>query len=137
LEKIFNTISLFFGLIGGILCALLGGNDAMLRIMIFLVIADYATGLIKSAIDMKLSSKVGFKGICKKVMLFIVIATAYQLQMLLGGTIPLREITIMFFVSNEGLSILENCGEFIPMPDKLKDAFIQIRDKGKDENENK
>ena len=78
----------------------------------------------------QLSSKVGFKGIIKKIIIFIVISTAYVIQCLLGEEIPLREITILFFIANEGISLIENASEFVPIPKKLKDVLIQIRKEG-------
>ena len=61
------------------------------------------------------------------IIIFIVIATAYIIQCLLGEEIPLREITILFFIANEGISLIENASEFVPIPEKLKDVLIQIR----------
>ena len=74
-----------------------------------------------------MSSEVGFKGIIKKIIIFIVIVTAYVIQCLLGDEIPLREITILFFIANEGISLIENASEFVPIPEKLKDVLIQLR----------
>lgn len=72
---------------------------------------------------------IGFKGIVKKIMVFVVIAVAYNVQRMTGDTIPLREIVIVFFICNEALSILENAAEFINIPQQLKDVLLQLRDK--------
>ena len=72
---------------------------------------------------------IGFKGIVKKIMVFVVIAVAYNVQRMTGDTIPLREIVIVFFICNEALSVLENAAEFINIPQQLKDVLLQLRDK--------
>lgn len=129
MEKIFNSISIFIGLFGGFLCNLLGGGDMLLKTIVIMVILDYATGIIKAIYEKKLSSEIGFRGILKKIMIFIVIATAWTVQNLLGGAIALREIVIMFFIANESLSLLENAAVLIPIPEKLKETLLQLRDK--------
>ncbi|WOO34962.1 phage holin family protein [Anaerocolumna sp. AGMB13020] len=135
MEKLFNTISMIFGVIGGFICKWLGGSDLLLKTIIVLVILDYTTGVIKGIYEKNLSSEIGFKGILKKIMIFIVIATAWTIQKLLGEAIALREIVIMFFVVNEALSLLENAAVLIPIPDKLKETLLQIRDKEDTEND--
>lgn len=129
MEKIFNAFSIITGLTGGFLCNLLGGGDMLLKTIVIMVILDYATGIIKAIYNKKLSSEIGFKGILKKIMIFIVIATAWTVQKLLGEAIALREIVIIFFIVNEALSLLENAAVLIPVPDKLKETLLQLRDK--------
>lgn len=128
MEKYFNAISVGFGLIGGIMCKFLGGWDMLLKAIVILVVLDYVTGLLKAVYNKSLSSEIGFKGLIRKIIIFVVIATAYVIQGIVGDAIPLREITILFFIANESLSLLENAGEFVPIPDKLKDTLIQLRD---------
>lgn len=128
MEKYFNEISVGFGLIGGFICKFLGGWDMLLKAIVILVVLDYVTGLLKAIYNKSLSSEIGFKGLIRKIIIFIVIATAYVIQGIVGDAIPLREITILFFIANESLSLLENAGEFVPIPDKLKDTLIQLRD---------
>lgn len=130
MNKYFNDISIVFGLVGGFVCNFLGSWDLLLKSIIILMVLDYVTGLLKSIYNKKLSSEVGFKGIIKKIIIFIVISTAYVIQCLLGEEIPLREITILFFIANEGISLIENASEFVPIPEKLKDVLIQIRKEG-------
>lgn len=81
----------------------------------------------------------GFRGILKKIVMFIIIATSYHIQTLLSNNIPVREVVIMFYIANEGLSLLENAAVFVPIPEKLKDILLQLRDKtiNKEENESK
>lgn len=130
IEKLFNGVSIVVGLAGGFLCQWLGGYDVILKALIALVILDYVTGVLKAIYTKTLSSAVGFKGLIRKIVIFIVIATAVIIQMIVGDAIPLREITIIFFLCNEGISLLENASEFVPIPEKLKDTLIQLREKG-------
>lgn len=127
MDKYLNGASIIFGVVGGVLANLLGGMDTILHALMFLVIFDYITGLVKAWKLKEISSRVGFHGLVKKVLIFAVVAVAVEVEKVLGGTIPLREIVIMFYLSNEGISFLENVAEFIPMPSKLKEAFQQIR----------
>ena len=129
LEKIFNWFSVVGGVVGGFLCNYLGGWDVILKALLALVILDYVTGVLKAISTKTLSSAVGFKGLIRKIIIFIVVATAVIVQSVIGNSIPLREIVIIFFVCNEGISLLENASEFIPIPDKLKDTLIQLREK--------
>ena len=128
MEKYFNEISLGFGLIGGFICKFLGGWDMLLKAIVILVVLDYVTGLLKAIYNKSLSSEIGFKGLIRKIIIFIVIATAYVIQGIVGDSIPLREITILFFIANEGISLLENASEFVPIPKKLKNTLIQLRE---------
>ena len=77
----------------------------------------------------QLSSEVGYKGLLKKILMFIIIAVAFEIQKFLNHAVALREIVITFYVCNEGISLLENAAEFIPIPEKLKEVLIQLRDK--------
>ena len=131
--KIFNEISLVFAGLGSILLGFLGGMDNLLHALLFMIVLDFLTGLIKSVVNKKLSSKIGSKGIAKKVMVLLVIAVAVEVEILIGQAIPLREVVILFYLSNEGISLLENVSEFLPIPEKLKDYFLQLRDNEKDE----
>lgn len=131
--KLFNTASIMFGLVGGFICQALGGWDVILKALVALVILDYVTGVLKALSTKTLSSAVGFKGLIKKTVIFIVVATAVIVQSVIGEAVPLREITIIFFLCNEGISLLENAAEFVPIPEKLKDALIQLREKSDSE----
>ena len=127
--KFFNQLSIVGGIVGGFFCKLLGGWDAILSALVALVILDYITGVLKAIVTKTLSSSVGFKGLIKKVVIFIVVATAVVIQSVVGDAVPLREIVIVFFLCNEGISLLENASEFVPIPEKLKETLIQLRDK--------
>ena len=100
----------------------------LLGVIFTLVILDYLTGVLKAIYNSRLSSEVGRKGIIRKVFIFIVIATAYEIQRVIGNTIALREMVIMFFIANEAISLLENISEYIPIPEQLKNVLIQLKD---------
>lgn len=127
--KMFNLISIIGGVVGGFIVSLFGGWDAMLYTILLFAVLDYFTGLLKAYYKKQLSSEIGFKGIIKKIMVFVVVAVAYNVQRMTGNAIPLREIVIVFFICNEALSILENAAEFINIPQQLKDVLLQLRDK--------
>ena len=127
-EKLFNWASVAGAVIGGYMCQFLGGWDVILKALVALVILDYITGVLKGFATKTLSSQIGFNGLVRKIMMLIVIATAVIIQTVIGDSIPLREIVIMFFICNEGISLLENASEFVDIPEPLKEALIQIRD---------
>lgn len=128
MAKLFNEISMIFGVVGGFILYLLGGWDVPLRVIVTLAILDYITGIAKGIYTKQLSSEIGFNGLLKKIVMFIVIALAYAIQILMDGAIPLREVVIMFYISNEALSLIENAAVFVPIPDKLKAVLLQLRD---------
>ena len=129
MEKIFNWISIIGGTIGGFIVSLLGGWDKLIMALLLLMVLDYATGLIKAFYNKELSSHIGFKGLAKKVLILVIVAVSVVAEDMLG--IPaVREMVIMFFAVNEALSILENAGAMgLPLPEKLKQALLQLRDK--------
>ena len=135
IEKLFNEFSIIVSVFGGFLCSFLGGWDVILKALVVIIVLDYITGVFKAICTKTLSSEVGFKGLIRKIVIFIVVALAVIIQEVVGGHIPLREITIMFFVCNEAISLLENASEFIPIPKKLKDTLIQLREKEEERNE--
>lgn len=130
IEKLFNNVSVFGGVIGGLLVSFLGGYDYILKALLALVILDYVTGIMKAIKTKTLSSEVGFVGIMRKIVIFIVVGSAVIFQGAIGDKVPLREMTIVFYIVNEGISLLENASEFVPLPEKLKETLIQIRNKG-------
>ena len=134
MDKLFNIISVFFGIAGGILAGVLGKWDTILCALAALMVLDYITGVIKAVYTKRMSSEVGFKGILKKITVLTVVALANVVQVLTGGHAAIREIVIMFYIANEGISILENAAEILPnMPDGLRDILLQIRDNGSNE----
>ncbi|HBI6976356.1 TPA: phage holin family protein [Clostridium perfringens] len=109
---------------------MLGAWDTPLRILILLMILDYISGVLKGYINKELSSDIGFKGIARKAMIFFILILAVMLDRLLNtGTWIFRTITCYFYIANEGISLLENGVVLgVPVPDKLKDALIQLRE---------
>lgn len=129
MEKLFNNISMITGIFGGAIAYIFGGWDILMKTIVFLAIADYITGWIKAIYLKQLSSEIAFKGILRKIMMFIVSAVGYRIQLLVGNAIPLREVIITFYICNEALSLLENAAVFVPIPDKLKEVLLQLREK--------
>ena len=133
MEKYFNNVSVVFSIVGGGLAWLFGGGDILLWTLVGFIILDYLTGLAKGWKTKTLSSETGFEGLIKKMMILTLVVMANFLQKLVGEAVPIREIVILFFISNEGISLLENAALFIDIPPQLKDALLQIRDKDKEE----
>ena len=109
----------------------LGGVDGFLYALLVFVVVDYLTGLMAAFIQKKISSEVGFRGICRKVAIFCLVGIAHILdaQVIKTGSV-LRTAIVFFYLSNEGISILENITIIgLPVPQKLRDVLEQIRDK--------
>ncbi|WP_138203710.1 phage holin family protein [Haloimpatiens lingqiaonensis] len=130
MKDILNLIKGFFTAIGGYLGYVLGGHDSFLYALIAFVVIDYLTGVMLAIIKKEVSSEIGFKGIFKKVMIFLMVAIGHTVDAYLiknGGAI--RTAVIFFYISNEGISILENSANIgLPIPEKLKDVLIQLKD---------
>lgn len=127
MEKYFNTISKIAGVIGGGLVYLLGGWDNFLMALVTLMCIDYVTGTLKGLYKKELSSKTGMQGIIKKVYILSIVCIAVVCEQI--GIPTVREMTIVFFVCNEALSILENAGQMgLPIPETLKNALSQLRE---------
>ena len=132
MEKLFNTISVIVGIAGGMLSYMFGAFDVVLISLIILMAIDYVTGIVKGIYNKRLSSNAGWKGLLKKVMTLCVVALAHVVQHLLGDNVGLRDIVIMFYIANEGLSILENVAEVSTViPEQLREVLMQLRE-GKD-----
>lgn len=126
-----------FAAIGGALGAVLGGWDGFLYALIAFVVIDYLTGVLVAILNHKLSSSVGFHGIAKKVVIFFLVAVAHIIDayIIQNGSV-IRTAVIFFYLSNEGISILENVSLLgLPVPQKLKDVLEQLKDReeGNDE----
>lgn len=128
MDKIFNMTSVITGIAGGIIASLFGVWDKLLYALIAIMVLDYITGVIKGVYTKTLSSDIGFKGLLKKIMILVIVALSNLAQELTGGNIAIREIVIMFYIANEGISILENAAVLLPnTPEKLKDILLQLR----------
>lgn len=136
MKEFWNTLQLIFAAIGGWLGYYLGGFDGLLYALIAFVICDYVTGMMCAVSDKKLSSEVGFNGIAKKVVIFILVAVAniIDTNVITQGAI-LRTAVIFFYLSNEGLSLVENATHLgLPVPDKLKAVLAQLHDRAEKED---
>lgn len=130
MNNIITGIKVAFALIGGWITAVLGGWDTALQVLVLFVVMDYITGLIAAWSEKCLDSRIGFRGIAKKILLFVPIAICYALDQVLGQEI-LRSLAIFFYIANEGLSIVENLGRAgVPVPDALGEALEQLKKKG-------
>ena len=132
MKEFWNTIQLVFTAVGGWLGYFLGGCDGLLYALIAFVAIDYITGVMCAISDHTLSSEVGFKGICRKVLIFLLvgIANVLDVQIIQTGCV-LRTAVIFFYISNEGVSLLENAAHLgLPVPDKIKVVLEQLHDKG-------
>lgn len=116
---------------GAVVGYLFGGWDVLLQILLVFVCIDYVSGLLAAGVEGKLSSKVGFKGIAKKVMIFALVAVAHMIDKVLGESHIFRDSVIFFYLGNELLSILENSGRVgLPVPDQIKSAVQVLKGKG-------
>ena len=140
MKEFWNTIQLIFTAVGGWLGYFLGGCDGLLYALIAFVTIDYITGVMCAVIDRKLSSAVGFKGIFRKVLIFLLVGIANIIDVQVVGTgAVLRTAVIFFYISNEGVSLLENAGHLgLPIPERIKTVLEQLHDRaenGKEGNE--
>ena len=135
MKEFWNMIQFLFAGIGGWLGYFLGGCDGLLIALLLFVITDYITGVMCAIADKKLSSAVGFKGICKKVAIFCLVGIGHVLDMQVIGTgSVLRTAVIFFYISNEGVSLLENAGHLgLPIPVKIKAVLEQLHDRAEQE----
>ena len=131
IDLIWAKIQIAITAIGGWLGYFLGGLDGLMIALIVLMTLDYISGVMCAIIDKKLSSAVGFKGVCKKVFILMLVGVAHIIDLHVVGTgSALRGAVICFYMSNEGLSLLENAAHIgLPIPDKLRDILSQLHDK--------
>ena len=137
MKEFWNTIQLIFTAVGAWLGYFLGGCDGLLYALIAFVVIDYITGVMCAIIDRKLSSAVGFKGIFRKVLIFLLVGIANIIDVQVIGTgAVLRTAVIFFYISNEGVSLLENAGHLgLPIPEKIKTVLEQLHDRAEKEEE--
>lgn len=136
MKEFWNTIQLIFATIGGWLGYFLGGSDGLIYALLTFVVIDYITGIMCAIADKKLSSEVGFKGISRKVLIFLLVGIANILDVQVIGTgSVLRTAVIFFYISNEGISLLENAGHLgLPIPKKMMDILEQLHDRSESED---
>ena len=134
MKEFWNTIQLIFAAVGGWLGYFLGGCDGLLVALVMFVVVDYLTGVMCAVADRNLSSEVGFKGICRKVLIFLLVGIANILDVqVIGAGSVLRTAIIFFYISNEGVSLLENAAHLgLPIPEKMKDILEQLHDRAEE-----
>ena len=137
MKQIWSGIQIAFTAFGGFLGWFLGGFDGFLYALIAFTVIDYITGVMCAITDKKLSSSVGFKGICRKVLIFTLVGIGNIVDVyVLGQGGVLRTAIIFFYLSNEGVSIMENTARLgLPIPAKLKEVLEQLHERGGNENE--
>lgn len=135
MKEFWNGIQIVFTMIGGWLGYFLGGCDGLLIALVMFVVMDYISGVMCAIADKTLSSEVGFKGICRKVLIFVLVGIANILDVQVIGTgSVLRTAIIFFYISNEGISLLENAGYLgLPIPGKIKTVLEQLHDRAERE----
>ncbi len=138
MDNILNYIKVIVVAVGTGITWLLGSWDTALGVLILLMVLDYGTGLLRAYINKEVSSDIGLKGIARKAVIFVMLIVAVMLDRLLNtGTWVFRTLVAYFYIANEGISLLENCaGLGLPIPEKIKDALVQLKDGEKKELNN-
>ena len=131
MKTVWNTVQFSFAAVGGFLGWFLGGCDGLLYALIAFVTVDYVTGVMCAVVDRKLSSSVGFKGIFRKVLIFVMVGISHILDtQVIGNGSVLRTAVIFFYISNEGVSLLENASHLgLPVPELVKTVLKQLHDR--------
>ena len=137
MKEFWNTIQLMFTAVGGWLGWFLGGCDGLLYALIAFVVIDYITGVMCAINDQSLSSEVGFRGICRKVLIFLMVGIANILDVNVIGTgSVLRTAVIFFYISNEGVSLMEKAAHLgLPVPEKIKVVLEQLHNRAEDKED--
>ena len=132
---IWDMFTVVFSMIGGAIGWWVGGFDGLIYALVAFTICDYISGFFRAIVEKKLSSRIGARGIIKKVVIFLIVGVANVTDLyLIGGGSALRTAVICFYSANEGLSLLENTVAIgLPVPEKLKKVLAQLRN----ESENK
>ena len=138
MKDFWNVVQMVFTAVGGWLGYFLGGCDGLLITLVVFAAVDYITGIMCAINDRKLSSEIGFRGICRKVLIFFLVGVANILDVEVIGTgSVLRTAIIFFYLSNEGVSLLENAAHLgLPIPQKLKDVLEQLHDRADNDKGN-
>lgn len=133
MKDVISTIQLIFTAIGGYIGWFLGGFDGLIYSLVAFVVIDYITGLMVAVLEKKVSSSIGFKGIFKKVLIFTFVGIGHivDFHIIKNGS-AVRTAVIFFYLSNEGLSIIENSVKVgLPIPEKLKQVFLSMKEENK------
>lgn len=138
MKSIWSTFQLMLTATGGYIGYFLGGWDGFLYALVAFVVIDYVTGLMVAILNKKLSSEIGARGIFKKVLIFIMVGIGHTIDMyLIQNGSAIRTAVIFFYLSNEGISIIENAAVIgLPVPEKLKAVLGQLSKEKNNEADN-
>jgi toxin secretion/phage lysis holin len=137
MKDILSWLQIVAAAVGGFASWFFGENDGLITVLIVFIIADYVSGVLRAIVEKKVSSSIGGRGISKKVVIFILVGIAHMVDVeVLGAGDVIRNTVIFFYLSNEGISILENAIALgLPIPKKLKSSLLQIKEKGEMKND--
>ena len=137
MKDVWNVAQVVFAAVGGGIGWFFGELDGFFYALLAFVVIDYLTGVMCAIADRSLSSEVGFRGIFRKVLIFVMVGAGHILDaQVIGSGDALRTAVIFFYISNEGVSLLENAGHIgLPVPEKLKDVLAQLHDREKGDGE--
>lgn len=136
MQDFWNICRAVIAAIGGWLGWFLGGCDGLVIALVIFVVIDYITGVMCATVDHRLNSEIGFRGICKKIVIFMLIGVAQIIDAnVIGSGAVLRTAVLFFYLANEGLSIIENAAHLgLPVPEKLKAVLEQLHNRAEKEN---
>ena len=136
MKEFWTSVQVAFAAVGGWLGWFLGGCDGLLYALLAFVVTDYITGVMCAIADHRLSSSVGFRGICRKVLIFTLVGIGHVIDaQIIGNGSVLRTAVIFFYIANEGLSLTENAAHLgLPIPEKLKAVLEQLHDRAEKED---
>ena len=139
IDIVWAKVQMAFTVIGGWSGYVVGGVDGLMTALLIFMALDDVTGLMCAIADKKLSSSVGFKGICKKVLIIMLVGVAHVVDLHVVGTgDALRSAVVCFYLSNEGVSMLENAAHLgLPVPDKLKGILAQLHGRADEKKDDK
>ena len=131
MKRVWAMIQIVLAAVGGSVGWFLGGCDGLLRALVVFIAVDYATGVMCAVADHRLSSEIGFRGICRKVLMFVLVGVGHVIdENVIGSGSMLRTAVLFFYLSNEGISLLENAAHLgLPVPERLKDVLEQLHDR--------
>lgn len=131
MKDVWNWIQGVIAIAGGFFGWFLGGLDGFLYALIAFVVIDYLTGVMCAIVDKNLSSDVGFRGLFRKILIFVMVGIGHLIDtQVIGNGSVLRTAVIFFYMSNEGVSLLENAAYLgLPIPQKLRDVLAQLHDR--------
>ena len=137
MKEFWNVIHAVFAAVGGWLGYFLGGCDGLLYALLAFIVLDYITGVMCAVVDHKLSSAIGAKGIFRKIVILALVGVGHLLDVyVIGSGGVLRTAIIFFYLSNEGLSLVENAAYLgLPVPEKLKKVLEQLHSRAEKEDE--